>query len=199
MYHLLFKGKSNLGDISRIYNFINYKNGRLGSEYFFNNYLLKKKIIIKKNNFVSIPCSSGNCGGLGLGGGGLGGGGLGGGGLGGGGLGGGGLGGGGLGGGGLMNGGSGKLTAELLLFYDNNSSYSMQAMNIWNQLKIEFDKTQFNGYALSFKEYDSSSPYLNTYNIQGTPTIKLIRNGIILNYNNLITNDNIINFLNDSL
>jgi thiol-disulfide isomerase/thioredoxin len=102
-------------------------------------------------------------------------------------------------------GNSNNKTAELLLFYADWCPLCKSAKPIWNDLKSEYENKTINGYKLLFTEIDCSEEtaevekLMNQYNIEGYPTIKLIKDGQVIEYDAKPTRETLLKFLNTVL
>jgi thiol-disulfide isomerase/thioredoxin len=100
--------------------------------------------------------------------------------------------------------GSGK-EAELLLFYVDWCPHCKTAKPEWAQVKSEYEGKTINGYQIIFTEINctNESPdvekMMNTYKIEGYPTIKLLKDGQIIEYDAKPTKDTLVKFLNTTL
>jgi thiol-disulfide isomerase/thioredoxin len=78
--------------------------------------------------------------------------------------------------------------AHLMLFYVDWCPHCKTAKPEWNELKEEYDGKTINGYIVIFEEYnctDESSEIeelINKYKIDGYPTIKLIKDEQVIEY-----------------
>jgi thiol-disulfide isomerase/thioredoxin len=78
--------------------------------------------------------------------------------------------------------------AHLMLFYVDWCPHCKTAKPEWNALKEEYDGKNINGYVVVFEEYnctDESSEIeelINKYKIEGYPTIKLIKDNQVIEY-----------------
>lgn len=78
--------------------------------------------------------------------------------------------------------------ANLMLFYVDWCPHCKTAKPEWNALKEEYDGKTINGYIVIFEEYnctDESSEIedlINKYKIDGYPTIKLLKDGQVIEY-----------------
>jgi thiol-disulfide isomerase/thioredoxin len=92
-------------------------------------------------------------------------------------------------------------TATLMLFYADWCPHCKNAKPEWDSLKNEYDQNQINGYTMSFVEYDCSeetaemSEIINKYNIESFPTIKLIKDNEIIEYDAKPTKSTMVQFL----
>lgn len=92
-------------------------------------------------------------------------------------------------------------SAELMFFFADWCPHCKTAKPIWNEMKNEYENKPINGYNVIFTELDCSeeSPevekLMNKYNIEGYPTIKLIKDGQIIEYDAKPTKENLQKFL----
>jgi thiol-disulfide isomerase/thioredoxin len=99
----------------------------------------------------------------------------------------------------------GGLTAELLFFYANWCPHCKTAKPIWNELKTEYENKTINGYKVTFTEVDcteetvESDKMMNKYNVEGYPTIKLLKDGQVIEYDAKPTKATLEQFLNTVL
>lgn len=96
-------------------------------------------------------------------------------------------------------------TAELLFFYANWCPHCKTAKPIWNELKTEYENKTINGYKIIFTEVDCSEEttevdkMMNQYNIEGYPTIKLLKDGQVIEYDAKPSKETLAQFLNTVL
>jgi len=96
-------------------------------------------------------------------------------------------------------------TAELLFFYANWCPHCKAAKPIWNELKNEYENKKINGYKIIFTEIDCSEEtkevdkMMNQYNIEGYPTIKLLKDGEVIEYDAKPSKETLVQFLNTVL
>jgi len=78
--------------------------------------------------------------------------------------------------------------AHLMLFYVDWCPHCKTAKPEWNALKEEYDGKNINGYIVVFEEYNCTEEsseiedLINKYDIQGYPTIKLIKDNQVVEY-----------------
>jgi len=95
--------------------------------------------------------------------------------------------------------------AELMLFYADWCPHCKTAKPIWDDLKSEYENKKINGYTILFTEINCSneSPeiesLMNKYKIEGFPTIKLLKDGNIIEYDAKPNKATLIEFLNTAL
>jgi thiol-disulfide isomerase/thioredoxin len=92
--------------------------------------------------------------------------------------------------------------AELLFFYANWCPHCKSAKPIWNELKTEYQNKTINGRTIIFTEIDCSEEtaevdkMMNQYNIEGYPTIKLLKDGQVIEYDAKPSKETLTQFLN---
>jgi thiol-disulfide isomerase/thioredoxin len=95
--------------------------------------------------------------------------------------------------------------AELLFFYTNWCPHCKTAKPIWNDLKAEYENKTINGYKIIFTEIDCTEEtaevekMMNQYNVEGYPTIKLLKEGQVIEYDAKPTKETLTQFLNTVL
>jgi thiol-disulfide isomerase/thioredoxin len=95
--------------------------------------------------------------------------------------------------------------AELMFFYADWCPHCKTAKPIWNDLKTQYQNKTINGYQVLFTEVNCTSEsaeteqLMNKYNIEGFPTIKLIKDGQIIEYDAKPTKETLNEFLNTVL
>jgi thiol-disulfide isomerase/thioredoxin len=96
-------------------------------------------------------------------------------------------------------------TANLLLFTVDWCPHCKTAKPEWESLKAEYEGKNINGYNLSFTEYNCTNEtpeieeLMNKYKIEGYPTIKLIKDNQVIEYDAKPTKDTMSQFLNTVL
>jgi thiol-disulfide isomerase/thioredoxin len=99
----------------------------------------------------------------------------------------------------------GEKTAELLFFGANWCPHCKAAKPIWDDLKTEYQNRTINGYQIIFNEIDCSEEtpevdkMMNQYNVEGYPTIKLLKDGQVIEYDAKPTKETLTQFLNTVL
>ena len=95
--------------------------------------------------------------------------------------------------------------AELMLFYVDWCPHCKTAKPEWEKLKMEFEDKQINGYNVVFTEYNCTNEtaeieqLMNQYKIEGYPTIKLLKDNQIIEYDAKPSKATMEQFLNTVL
>lgn len=96
-------------------------------------------------------------------------------------------------------------SAELMFFYADWCPHCKSAKPIWNDLMSEYENKTINGYNIIFTEVNCSEEtaevekLMNQYSIEGYPTIKLIKDGQVIEYDAKPSKDTLTKFLNTVL
>lgn len=96
-------------------------------------------------------------------------------------------------------------TAELLFFSANWCPHCKAAQPVWEDLKAEYENKTINGYKIIFTAIDCSEEtaevekMMNQYNVEGYPTIKLLKDGQVITYDAKPTKETLTKFLNTVL
>lgn len=96
-------------------------------------------------------------------------------------------------------------TATLMMFYVDWCPHCKTAKPEWESLKSEYDGKQINGYTVSFIEYNCTNEsedinqLMDKYNIEGYPTIKLLKDSQVIEYDAKPTKSTMEQFLNTVL
>lgn len=99
---------------------------------------------------------------------------------------------------------SGK-TAELMLFHVDWCPHCKTAKPEWDQVKAEYQNKEINGYKVIFTDINCTNEtpeiqkLIDTYKIEGYPTIKLIKDGQVIDFDAKPTKDTLSKFLNTVL
>ena len=96
-------------------------------------------------------------------------------------------------------------TAELVLFSASWCPHCKAAKPDWDRIVSEFDGQQVNGYTVKCRmvECGTESPeveqQMDRFKVEGFPTLRLVKDGEIINYEGPTTYDGISSFLKGSL
>jgi thiol-disulfide isomerase/thioredoxin len=83
---------------------------------------------------------------------------------------------------------NGTKSAELLFFYADWCPHCKTAKPAWEDIKSQYENKTINGYKVVFTEINCTNEsaeveqMMNKYNIEGFPTIKLLKDGQIIEY-----------------
>lgn len=95
--------------------------------------------------------------------------------------------------------------AELMLFYVDWCPHCKTAKPVWEELKAEYQNKNINGYHVLFTEINCTNEtaeiekLINKFNIEGYPTIKLLKDGNVIEYDAKPNKDTLEQFLNTVL
>jgi thiol-disulfide isomerase/thioredoxin len=91
--------------------------------------------------------------------------------------------------------------AELFYFYTNWCPYCKKAKPEWEKLKSEYENKSINGTTIYFREIDCEKDEKTPeqYKVEAYPTIKLITNGKVIEYDAKPNYETLNEFLNTSL
>jgi thiol-disulfide isomerase/thioredoxin len=107
--------------------------------------------------------------------------------------------------GGGGGGGSGDADAEILFFSANWCPHCKAAKPHWDQIKDRYSDKTINGYTLVFTEIDCSSEtddvkkITGEYGIEGYPTIKMVKDGQVIDFDAKPTQDTLDKFITTTL
>ena len=96
-------------------------------------------------------------------------------------------------------------SAELLFFFADWCPHCKTAKPIWDDLKTGYENKKINGYRVVFTEVNCSEEsaevekMMNKYNVEGYPTIKLLKDGQIIEYDAKPSKETLNQFLNTVL
>lgn len=96
-------------------------------------------------------------------------------------------------------------SANLLLFYVDWCPHCKTAKPVWNEMKTEYEGTMINGYKVSFIEYNctketpENQTLLDKYKIEGFPSIILIKDNQVIDYDAKPSKTTMVQFLNTVL
>tara|TARA_B110000967_G_scaffold63879_1_gene65789 strand:- start:11239 stop:11706 length:468 start_codon:yes stop_codon:yes gene_type:complete len=91
--------------------------------------------------------------------------------------------------------------AELYMFVVDWCPHSKKALPIWEQLKEEYDGKQINGYTIQFILIDGEQEtgLADKFKVDGYPTIKLVKDNEVIEYDAKPSLDTLKQFLNSTL
>jgi thiol-disulfide isomerase/thioredoxin len=95
--------------------------------------------------------------------------------------------------------------AEIMFFYVDWCPHCKTAKPAWNDVKGEYENKTINGYKVIFTEINCTEEtaevesLMNKYNIEGFPTIKLLKDGQVIEYDAKPTKETLTQFLNTVL
>ena len=95
--------------------------------------------------------------------------------------------------------------AELMFFYTDWCPHCKTAKPIWNDLKTEYQNKTINGYNVIFTEINCTEEtteveqLMNQFSIEGYPTIKLIKDEQVIEYDAKPNKETLTQFLNTVL
>jgi thiol-disulfide isomerase/thioredoxin len=96
-------------------------------------------------------------------------------------------------------------SCTMMLFYVDWCPHCKTAKPEWNKMKDKYEGKTINGYKVNFTEYNCTkeSPeidnLLDQYKIEGYPTIKLVKDGQVIEYDAKPTESTMTQFLNTVL
>jgi thiol-disulfide isomerase/thioredoxin len=95
--------------------------------------------------------------------------------------------------------------AEIMLFYADWCPHCKTAKPIWEEVKAEFDNKTINGYTILFTDVNCTNEtpevekLMSTYKIEGFPTIKLLKDGQVIEFDAKPSKSTLEQFLNTVL
>lgn len=91
-------------------------------------------------------------------------------------------------------------TCELMFFHTTWCPYSKKSMIEWNKFKSEWNHKKIDGYDIIFQEIDCdiNEAVANKYNVEKYPTIKLLKDDSIIDFDAKPTVHTLTQFLNSS-
>ena len=95
--------------------------------------------------------------------------------------------------------------AELMLFSVDWCPHCKTAKPIWEELKAEYKNKTINGYTVLFTDVNCTTEtpeiekMISTYKIEGYPTIKLLKDGQVIDYDAKTSKETLNQFLNTVL
>lgn len=96
-------------------------------------------------------------------------------------------------------------TAELLFFYTDWCPHCKTAKPVWEDIKAEYQTKRINGYKVIFTDVNCTNDsadveqMMDKYKVEGYPTIKLLKDGQVIEYDAKPSKDTLVQFLNTVL
>jgi thiol-disulfide isomerase/thioredoxin len=94
---------------------------------------------------------------------------------------------------------------ELIFFIANWCPHCKTAKPEWEKAKSEYNNNTINGYKILFVEIDCTQPdskttsMMDKYNVEGYPTIILLKNNEVITYDAKVTYDHLSQFVKTAL
>jgi thiol-disulfide isomerase/thioredoxin len=91
--------------------------------------------------------------------------------------------------------------AELYLFYTEWCPYCKKAKPYWDKLKTNYENKPINNTIVYFREVDceKNEQLADQYDVKGYPTIKLVKNGQVIEYDAKVEYQTLVEFLHTTL
>jgi thiol-disulfide isomerase/thioredoxin len=95
--------------------------------------------------------------------------------------------------------------AELLFFYTDWCPWCKRSKPEWEEMRTEYEGKTINGYVVKFKEIDCTNEteeterLIDKYKIEGYPTLKLLKDGNVIEFDAKVSKENMVEFLNTML
>jgi len=95
--------------------------------------------------------------------------------------------------------------AKFMFFYTPWCPHCKTAKPIWDELKTQYQNKTINGYQVIFTEINCTEEtaevdkMMNKYNVEGYPTIKLLKDGQVIEYDAKPSKETLTQFLNTVL
>ena len=92
--------------------------------------------------------------------------------------------------------------AEVMFFYTDWCPHCKVAKPVWSEIESEYENKKINGYKLIFTSVNCTNEtpeideMLNKYKIEGYPTIKLLKDDQVIEYDAKVNKDTMKQFLN---
>ena len=105
----------------------------------------------------------------------------------------------------VSNDSSNGKTAELLFFYTDWCPHCKTAKPVWEDIKAEYQTKRINGYKVIFTDVNCTNDsadveqMMDKYKVEGYPTIKLLKDGQVIEYDAKPSKDTLVQFLNTVL
>ena len=95
-----------------------------------------------------------------------------------------------------------RRSVELYFFYADWCPHCTTAKPQWSAFKSSYEGNEVNGYKIKCNEVDCSdgtSPLIQTHNVNGYPTLIMVKDGDKINFDSKISTDNLTQFVNSVL
>ena len=91
--------------------------------------------------------------------------------------------------------------AEIYFFHTQWCPHCKKAMPIWQKVKDEFEGKTINGNTLYFREVDcdEDEETADKFNVEGYPTIKLVKDSQVIEYDAKVEYETLVEFINTSM
>jgi thiol-disulfide isomerase/thioredoxin len=92
-----------------------------------------------------------------------------------------------------------------MFFYTDWCPHCKTAKPVWNEIKSEYENKTINGYTVVFTEINCTEEnaevekMMNQYKIEGYPTIKLVKDGQVVEFNAKPTSETLTQFINTAI
>ena len=92
-----------------------------------------------------------------------------------------------------------------MYFFTDWCPWCQKSMPEWEEVRSEYEGKTVNGYVVKFKEINCTNETEETerliekYKIEGYPTLKLIKDGSVIEFDAKVSKDNMVEFLNTML
>ena len=92
--------------------------------------------------------------------------------------------------------------AELMIFYADWCPHCKSAKPIWNDVKAKYENKMINGHQVLFKDINCTdesaevSELMDKFSIEGFPTIKMLKDGQIIEFDAKVTKPNLEQYIN---
>jgi thiol-disulfide isomerase/thioredoxin len=96
-------------------------------------------------------------------------------------------------------------TANVMFFYADWCPHCKTAKPVWEEISTEYTNKVINGYRVTFSSIDCSEKsedtikMMDAYDVEGYPTIKLIKDGQTIDFDAKPTRENLSQFLNTAI
>ena len=98
-----------------------------------------------------------------------------------------------------------KKEAEIMMFFVDWCPHCKTAKPEWDKVKAEYEGKEVNGYTIIFTDVNcteatpETEKLISTYKIDGYPTIKLLKDNEVIEYEAKPNKDTLVQFLNSVL